>query len=56
MKKHLFVYTFLFSLITLLSGCEIIGGIFKAGMGVGIFIVVLVIAVIIYFVSRMRKK
>jgi len=56
MKKHLFVFTFLVSLLTCLSGCEIIGGIFKTGMGVGIFLVLIVIAIIIFFVSRMGKK
>jgi len=39
-----------------LSGCAAIGGIFEAGMGVGIFLVVFVIAVIIFFVSRMGKN
>jgi len=37
------------------SSCEVVGGIFKAGMGVGIFIVVVVIALIIWLVSRGRR-
>jgi hypothetical protein len=37
------------------SSCEVVGGIFKAGMGVGIFIVVLVVALIIWLVSRGRR-
>ena len=37
------------------SSCEIIGGIFKAGVGVGIFLVVLVIALILWLVGRSRR-
>ncbi len=40
-----------FFLLTL-SSCEVIGGIFKAGVGVGIFIVVAIIAVIIFIVAK----
>ena len=42
-------------LIVLLSftSCEIIGGIFKAGMGVGILIVVAIVAIIIFAISKM---
>ncbi|MGO4822169.1 MULTISPECIES: hypothetical protein [unclassified Flavobacterium] len=38
------------------TSCEVIGGIFKAGMGVGIFIVVAVIAVILFLVSKLFGK
>ena len=38
------------------SSCEVIGDIFQAGMGVGIFIVVAIIAVIIYIVSKFLGK
>jgi hypothetical protein len=37
------------------SGCGIIGGIFKAGMWVGIIIVVLVLAVIMWLVGKARR-
>jgi len=56
MKKYLFVSTFLVALLTSLSGCEIIGGIFKTGMGVGVFLVLIVVAIIIYFFSRTGKN
>ena len=39
-----------------LTGCEAIAGIFKAGVWTGIIIVVLVIALIIFLVSRMSSK
>ena len=56
MNKHLLVFAFLVSLLTCVSGCQIVGGIFKTGMGVGIFLVVIVIAIIFYFVNRMGKN
>ena len=37
---------------TLLSSCSAVGGIFKAGMGFGVFIVIAVIAIIFYFMSK----
>lgn len=45
----------LLALLVTFSSCEVVGGIFKAGMGVGIFIVVLVIVLIIWLVSRGRR-
>ncbi|MGK4567873.1 hypothetical protein [Flavobacterium sp. 3HN19-14] len=44
-----------FLIATLFSSCEVIGDIFKAGMGVGIFIVIAIIAVIIFIISRFKK-
>jgi hypothetical protein len=45
----------LVALLVTFSSCEVVGGIFKAGMGVGIFIVVLVVVLIIWLVTRMRR-
>lgn len=56
MNKHGFTAALLFSMLTTFSSCEVIGGIFKAGMGTGIFVVILVIAIIIFFITRMRKS
>ncbi|MBS1525136.1 MAG: phosphatidate cytidylyltransferase [Bacteroidetes bacterium] len=39
-----------------LSGCSVIGGIFKAGVAVGIIVVVIVIAIIIWLISLFMKK
>jgi len=36
------------------SGCRVVEGIFKAGVGVGIFIAVLVVGLIFFLVSRAR--
>jgi len=38
-----------------LAGCEIIGGIFKAGVWSGILLVVAVVGLIIWLISRARK-
>ena len=39
-----------------LSGCELVGDIFQAGMAVGVFIVIAVVALIIYLFSKMRRS
>jgi hypothetical protein len=51
-KRALVLSAILFSF----TSCEVIGGIFKAGMGVGIFIVVAVIAIIFFIISKFFGK
>ncbi|HEV7779668.1 MAG TPA: phosphatidate cytidylyltransferase [Chitinophagaceae bacterium] len=46
----------LLAIILTLSGCEVIGGIFKAGVWVGVLAVVAVVGIIIYFITRSSKK
>lgn len=55
MKKYITKTIVLFLAMILFSSCELVEGIFKAGMGVGIFLVLLVIALIIWVISRFRK-
>ncbi len=53
MKKIYF--TLIIFLTTILSSCELVGGIFKAGYYVGIFVVVfilIIIGVIFYYLRR----
>jgi hypothetical protein len=38
------------------SSCELIGGIFKAGMGVGMFIVIAVVVLVIFLITKMFGK
>lgn len=38
-----------------LSGCEVIGGIFKAGMWTGVIIIVAVVALILFLIGKTRK-
>jgi TRAP-type C4-dicarboxylate transport system permease large subunit len=54
MKK---IHLFFFALaIFFLSSCQAIGDIFKAGVWVGVLIVVGVVALIIYLLSRSNKN
>ena len=46
----------LFFCIFAFSSCSTIEGIFKAGMGVGIFIVVAIVALIVFVAMRIGKK
>ncbi len=55
MKKNL-VYALLVFAVSLLAGCQVIGGIFKAGVWVGILIVVVIIAVIVFIIRGVSKK
>lgn len=43
-------------LIIFLSSCELAEGIFNAGMGVGIFVVIAVIALIIFIIMRISRR
>ena len=56
MKNHL-QFTLLFiSILLFFSSCEVIGDIFKAGMGFGIFIVIAVIVIIVFIISKLTGK
>lgn len=39
----------------LFTGCELVEGIFKAGVWVGVLIVVAIIALVIWIISRITK-
>lgn len=47
--RLLMVFVILFSF----TSCEVIGDIFKAGMGFGIFIVIFIVATIIWIFAKM---
>ncbi len=42
-------------LSSMLSACEAIGSIFKAGVWTGLIVVAIVIAIVIWIISRFRK-
>lgn len=52
MKNYLTQIFVFFMLLTTLTGCEVIGGIFEAGVWVGVILVVLVIALIIWLIKK----
>lgn len=45
----------LFMLLATVSSCEVVGGIFKAGLWVGIIAVVLVIGIIFWLINKAKK-
>jgi hypothetical protein len=53
--KHLIYFCIVFMLFTMTS-CELVGDIFSAGFYTGLFLVVLVIAVIIFIIMKMRRR
>ena len=40
--------------IATLPACAVVGGIFKAGVGVGIFLAVVVVGLVVFLVTRAR--
>lgn len=54
--KKITLYSTLLLLMASLSSCEIIGGIFKAGVWTGIIVVVIVVVLLIWLLSRLGGK
>lgn len=55
MKNRIFKLGLFTLLLSTLTGCEVIGDIFQAGVGVGVFLVIAVIVLIVWIISRVRK-
>jgi len=55
MKKYSGLWLYALALMVTLSSCSVIGGIFKAGVWVGIIIVVVIIILILWLVGRGRS-
>jgi hypothetical protein len=53
MKKQLIYTSALMTALSTLSGCEVVGGIFKAGVWSGILLVGLGIALIIFLIAKL---
>ena len=51
-----FLYPVLAFMTISLSSCELVGDIFKAGVWVGVLIVVAIIALIIFLISKVTGK
>lgn len=56
MQKQITRSLMLLTVLISFTSCSVIGGIFKAGMGVGIFIVVAIIAIVILIISKVFGK
>lgn len=55
-KKNLSLLTLLMILAVSSSGCEVIGGIFKAGMWVGVIMVAVILVVVFWIFGKMRSR
>ena len=54
MKNQTLLSAILISFILTLSGCQVIGGIFKTGMGFGVIIAILVVVFVIFIIRKMK--
>jgi hypothetical protein len=52
MKYASYLFVVLFLSAVALTGCQVIGDIFKAGVWVGVLLVILVIGIIVWLVTR----
>lgn len=55
MTRYNYLGMFLLAMVVTLSSCKVIGDIFQAGMAVGIIVVVVIVALIIWIISRFRR-
>ncbi len=54
-SKFILLFNFI-SILFILSSCSAIAGIFKAGMGFGIFVVIAILVIIVGIVAKNRAK
>ena len=40
----------------MLAGCELAGDIFQAGMAVGIFLVIAIVALVVFLFTKVRRR
>jgi len=53
--KHNLLLTSLLLVSLSLTSCELIGGVLEAGMWMGVILVVLVIAIVLWLIRKMRS-
>ena len=57
MTLSVFVRLFVVVLAVMaLPGCEVVEGIFKAGMAVGILLVVFVVGLVVFLAGKLRRR
>jgi len=56
MKDKITRIVMLLIILISVTSCSIVKGIFEAGVGVGIFIVVIILAIIAYVISKIMGK
>jgi hypothetical protein len=55
MRTNATLAVLLLALVTTITSCQVAGGIFKAGMWMGVIVVVLVIVLVLWLLNRMRR-
>lgn len=55
MRKNLVLSVLLVTMLASLTSCEAIGDIFKAGMWMGIIVVVIIIAIVLWLIGKIRR-
>jgi len=55
MQNRIFKLGLFAALLSLVTGCEVIGDIFQAGMAVGVIVVVIIVVLIIWLINKFRK-
>ncbi len=50
-----YLYYLLMAMTLFLNSCAVVGGIFKAGVYWGVFIMIVLVGLILYLVTRSRK-
>ena len=53
--KQFITLSFLSMVLVMMSGCQVIGDIFKAGVWVGIIVVVVIIALVLWLIGKTKK-
>ncbi|WP_193743748.1 hypothetical protein [Flavobacterium sp. 83] len=56
MQKERTRLMMLFIILLSFTSCSVVEGIFKAGIGVGIFMVIVVIVIIVFIISKIFGK
>ena len=54
MKYSSYLFVLLFLSTVALTGCQVIGDIFKAGVWVGVLLVILIIGIVVWLVTRSK--
>ena len=54
--SNLITVVMILAISVLLSSCEVVGGIFGAGMGFGIFMILAVVVIAILFMVKLGKN
>lgn len=55
MKINTFLAAVFLMGTSLLTSCQAVGDVFKAGMWVGVIVVILVVALVLWLIGKMRK-